>query len=111
MRGYPVYDPPHKVEERLLSRERATENFDYFMQVRQQRAAFFRDWLRRWFWVRLTPDKMGVRALNRWGNRYAGLLLHHDGQGVPPENAYHSYDPPWVGNYARCNVLFDMGIA
>jgi hypothetical protein len=111
LRGYPLYDPPHKVEERLLSREQANENFDYFMRVRQQRAAFFETWLRRYFWVTLTPDEKGVRALNRWGSRYAGLLLYHEGPGVKPRISYFTYDPPWTGTYVRSNVLFDMGIS
>src|ERR1700730_18045000 len=68
LRDYPLYDPPHKVEEYLLSREQAFENFDYFMRVRQQRAAYFQRWLRRYFRVAITPDENGVKALNRWGN-------------------------------------------
>lgn len=28
LRDYPLYDPPHKVEERLLSKAKAKENFD-----------------------------------------------------------------------------------
>jgi hypothetical protein len=34
LREYPLYDPPHKVEERLLASEKAAENFDYFMRMR-----------------------------------------------------------------------------
>lgn len=111
LRGYPLYDPPHKVEERLLSREKAIENFDYFMQVRQQRAAFFQSWLRRHFRVAATPDEGGVRALSRWGNRYAGLLLYHEGLGVKPRESYFTYAPPWTRAFVGCNVLIDMGIA
>jgi hypothetical protein len=44
------------------------------MRVRQQRLEFFQNWLRQFFWVALTPNQAGVRALNRWGNKYAGLL-------------------------------------
>jgi hypothetical protein len=36
-------------EERLLSKEKARENFGYFMRVRLQRAAYFRSWLHRYF--------------------------------------------------------------
>jgi hypothetical protein len=42
-----LYDPPHNVEERLLSREQANEILDYFMRAREQLAASCRDWLRR----------------------------------------------------------------
>jgi hypothetical protein len=109
LRDYPLYDPPHKVEERLLTKERATENFDYFMRVRQQRVAYFRDWLRRNFGVIITLDEKGVRALSRWGNKYAGLLLD-EGPGGDPTDSYFIYDPPWTGENAGYNVIFDMGI-
>ena len=38
--NYPVYDPPHKSEERILSEDKALANFKYFMDVRQARVAF-----------------------------------------------------------------------
>lgn len=109
LRHYPVYDPPHKAEERLLSKAKATENFDYFMRVRLQRSAYFQDWLRRYFGVTLTPDEAGVRALNRWGNKYAGLLLL-PGPSDHQTPYYFTYDPPWTGENAGCNVVFDIGI-
>jgi hypothetical protein len=110
LRGYPLYDPPHKIEERLLTREKASENFDYFMRVRQQRLGYFRDWLHRNFGVTMTLDEKGMRALNRWGNKYAGLLLV-EGPDGNPTNTYFTYNPPWTGENAGHNVLFDMGIA
>ncbi len=109
LREYPRYNPPHKVEERLLTKEKATENFDYFMRVRQQRLAYFRGWLYRNFLVAITLDEKGVRALNRWGNKYAGLLLDQ-GPGGDPTDSYFTYDPPWTGKNAGYNVIFDMGI-
>jgi hypothetical protein len=96
LRGYPLYDPPHKVEERLLAREKAVDNFDYFMRVRQQRVDYFREWLRRHFGVTVTLDEKGVRALSRWGNKYAGLLLDQR-PGGDPTDSYFTYDPPWTG--------------
>jgi hypothetical protein len=109
LRGYPLYDLPHKVEERLLSREQAVENYDYFMRVREQRVAYFRNWLYRNFWVSVSPDEKGVRALNEWGNRFAGLLLTTGADGRVA-SSYFTYDPPWTGAGAGYNVLFDMGI-
>jgi hypothetical protein len=110
LRDYPQYDPPHKVEERLLSSEKAAENFDYFMRVRQQRLAYLQSWLLGHFGVRVTLDEKGMRALNRWGNKYAGLFIVK-----PPEvhrtGSYFNYDPPWTGDNTGYNVLFDMGIA
>ena len=109
LRNYPPYDPPYKVEERLLPPEKARENFDYFMRVRHQRMAYFREWLRRYFRIVLKPDTNGVEALNRWGNKYAGLLLEAKPSGGPTD-AYFTYNPPWTGSSAGCNVVFDMGI-
>jgi hypothetical protein len=106
---YPLYDPPHKVEERLLTKEKAAENFEYFMRMREQRVANFRDWLHRYFGVTLTLDEKGVRALNQWSNKYAGLLLIH-GPGSGPTDSYFTYDPPWTGENVGNNVIFDMGI-
>jgi hypothetical protein len=110
LRDYPPYDPPHKVEERRLPKEKAAENFDYFMRVRMQRLAQFRDWLRRHFAVTVTLDEEGVRALGHWGNDYAGWLAMRDADGDPTQS-YYTYDPPWTGDTAGMNVVFDMGIA
>jgi len=107
--GYPVYDPPHKVEERLLSREAAAENFDYFMRVRLDRFANFRNWLREQFGIQVSLDERGMRALCRWGNRYAGLLLAKGADGYPTRS-YFTYQPSWTGENAGYNVLLDMGI-
>lgn len=112
---YPLYDPPHKVEERRLPKEKAAENFDYFMRVRMKRVAEFRDWLQRRFAVTVTLDEKGVRALGRWGNDYAGWLLARGADGHPqsPDTHYHpyyAYDPPWTGENAGMNVVFDIGI-
>lgn len=106
--NYPVFDPPHKVEEYLLSRAKAQENFDYFMRTRQHRVDFFIQWLRRYFRVSVTLDADGVKALNRWGNKYAGLLQEKDEQGNPTAS-FLTYEPPWNGRNAGCNALFDMG--
>ena len=108
LRNYPVYDPPHKVEERLLPKEQALENFDYFMRVRQGRVAYFQKWLRRYFWTDIWADDKGVRALNRWARRYSGLVFLGD---LERRNSYYTYDPPWTGAGAGCNVVFDIGIA
>lgn len=107
---YPLYDPPHKREERLLPKNEAAQNFDYFMRVRRERDAYFRDWLRRYFGTMLTSDEKGMRQLNRWGNKYAGLLLPLASAGQPTY-AYFTYSPPWTGENTGNNVLFDMGIA
>ena len=109
LHDYPLYDPPHKVEERRLPKEKAAENFEYFMRVRMQRVAQLRDWLRQHFAVAVTLDEEGVRALGRWGNDYAGWLVVTGPDGDPSQS-YFTYDPPWTGENAGMNVVFDMGI-
>ena len=110
LQGYPLYDPPHKVEELHLSRESAEENFGYFMSVRFDRLAHLRDWLDRQFGTRISLDESGIRALTLWGNKYSGLLLNARPDGRVTKS-YFTYDPPWTGENAGCNVLFDLGIA
>jgi hypothetical protein len=57
-----------------------------------------------------------VKALGRWGNDYAGWLLARAAEGHPQSpdtyyDTYYAYDPPWTGENAGMNVVFDMGIA
>ena len=66
LQNYPLYDPPHKIEERLMPREQAFENFLYFMDVRKQRVEHFRTWLRQRFWTPVQANERGVKALNSW---------------------------------------------
>ena len=107
---YPPFDPPQKVEERLLSRAEAAENFDYFMRVRLDRLAYFRTWIDQRFGFKISLDESGVRELSHWGNEYAGFLLLKGPDGHPT-SSYFDYDPPWTGENVGLNVLFDMGIA
>jgi hypothetical protein len=109
LREYPLYDPPHKVEERLLSRDEAAENFAYFMRVRLDRLAHFRNWLSEQFGFEVSLDEKGIRALSRWGIKYAGLLLAKGADGYPTMS-YFTYDPSWTGENVGYNVVFDMGI-
>lgn len=65
LRGYPLYDVPHKQAEGTLSEKEARENFDYFMRVRLERLAFFQEWLKKNFGVNATLDGDGVRPQRR----------------------------------------------
>jgi hypothetical protein len=108
-RDYPVYDPPHRREERLLTTDESFENFDYFMRVRRERRSHFRDWLLQHFGVSVTADEKGMLQLNRWGNKYAGLLLPRGPTGHPTYS-YFTYSPSWTGESTGNNILFDTGI-
>jgi hypothetical protein len=109
LRRYPLYDPPNKAEERLLSKELAVENFDYFMRVRHQRMAALLDLLWQFSGVAVTSDQAGVVALNRWFTEHADFLLISESNG-DPRRPYLTYDPPWTGKHAGLNLLFDIGI-
>jgi hypothetical protein len=102
--GYPLYDPPHKVEERRLSPDKAEANFDYFMSVRQQRLSDFRSWMESKFGVRLTLDRNGVVALCDWTELYGDLLYENRND----LDSYFFYTEPWGGLYAGSNVVFDI---
>src|SRR5215471_7309570 len=107
LHDYPLYDPPHKIEERRLPKEKAAENFDYFMRVRMQRVAQLRDWLRQHFAVTVTLDEDGVRALGRWGNDYAGWLLARGAEGHP--QSYDTYYDRRRWHHWRSLPGFDPG--
>ena len=80
-------------EERLPSKEKALENFEYFTSVRKERAGFFTKWPKDEFGA-------GLEASNRRMFRHGGLLL-------PPhavKTGYFTYDPTRRGEAAGCNV-------
>ena len=93
LKNYPLYDAPHKKEERGLPKAQAQENFDYFMRVREERAAYFAKWLKKNFGVTIEADERGVAALNWWVYKYGSLLL----PSRKEQMGYFTYDPPWTG--------------
>jgi hypothetical protein len=107
IKGYPLYDVPHKQAEAALSESQAQENFDYFMKVRLDRLAFFQKWLLDNFGVTASLDGAGVRAVSRWVDDYGGGLIRDDRY---PWRSFDSYQPPWEGEYAGYNVMIDIGI-
>ena len=106
LKDYPLYDPPHKVEERVLPKEQAQQNFEYFMDVREQRAVYFTKSLKNQFDIEIAATPRGVEALDLWMFQYGGLLLPNE----MVEVSYFTYDPPWRGTAVGCNALFDTGI-
>ena len=106
MLGYPLYDPPHKVEERLLPDDRARENFDYFMATRQERVACFRDWLHTHFRIEASLSDAGFNHLTKWCDDYLGFLMPRDRDGY---YTYFDYKRSWTGDYIGANILFDFG--
>lgn len=108
LRDYPLYDVPHKRMERTMTEAEAQENFDYFMNVRVSRLAYFTDWLRRGFSVKATLDGDGITAVSDWADGYAGGLIKNDSYIL--DNVWASYAPVWRETYAGFNVMTDIGI-
>jgi hypothetical protein len=107
VRDYPLYDPPHKSSEIDMPEEKARENFDYFIRVRHQRLAILRHWMRRNFWFDLTFDPASAYRLDRWLRRYGAFLIS---DRRTTSESFRAYQPRWVGKYASCNVMLDIGI-
>lgn len=108
LRGYPLYDVPHKRLERAMTEAEAHENFGYFMSVRDSRLAYFTNWMRKNFSVKATLDGDGITAVSDWVDEYAGGLIRNDSH--IPQEVWASYDPIWREAYAGFNVMIDIGI-
>ena len=105
--GYPLYDAPHKQAEHTLKEVQFQENYDYFMNNRLKRLAFFQAWLKRHFRVDASINGDGLRAANAWVNDYGGALI---GDEPDTMTIFASYMPRWEGQYVGYNVLYDIAI-
>jgi hypothetical protein len=92
-----------------LSRNKAKENFDYFLQQRALRLQCLRSFLKK-FEIDATTDDSGLAAVSRWFDLYGGLLLHFRPRDTSSLNAFVSYAPPWTGEHLGINVVWDIGI-
>jgi hypothetical protein len=111
IRDYPLYDPPHKVEERLLSREQALENFEYFMRHKEERVAYFHNWIAEWFGYPV--DTVNLSSLIEWTPKYAALLMPRktENEWLEGKEAYYTYKDDWCGDLRTMNAVFDFGTA
>jgi hypothetical protein len=107
LKGYPIYNVPHKKPEGDLPEVQARENFDYFMRVRLERLAFFQSWLRNFFSVDASLTPAGVHGVNRWVDQFGGGLIGDDSNGT---FVFVEYQPRWEGAFAGYNVMVDLGI-
>jgi hypothetical protein len=108
LRGYPLYDLPHKQLESATTKAEAQENFDYFMSVRLHRLAHFSEWLRKKFSVNATLNGEGLTAVSNWADDYGGGLIQYEGS-VALE-IWANYRPIWDTAYSGFNVMIDIGI-
>jgi hypothetical protein len=106
--NYPIYDPPHKAEERILQRDQALENFEYFLDVRQERVRYFLSWLHSKFGLDARLEEHGLDSVLGWALEYTAVLM-------PPletrkgGEVFLEYSQPWTGAYTGANTLFDLG--
>src|SRR5262245_47094335 len=105
---YPLYDPPHKAEERVLPAEKALENFRYFTDVRTQRVAYFVQWLRDEFGIEASLESAGMDATLDWARDYVPVIMPSDNIGRSAD-VRHCYAQPWVGEHAGTNAFVDLG--
>jgi len=106
--NYPLYDPPHKGEERVLPVEQALENFRYFMDVRKERGAYFMQWLRDEFGVDASLEPAGTDATLDWARDYVPVIMPFDNRDRDPA-VYYGRAEPWIGDYAGANAFVDLG--
>lgn len=107
--GYPPYDLPHKGEagEGELDEAQVRENFQYFMNVRQVRLAYFRDWMTQHFRLSLSFDGDSVIALEEWLWEYGGGVLKEQ----PDMHLFYGRNEPrWDGVLAGYNIAIDAAI-
>ena len=105
---YPLYDPPHKAEERVLPVEQALENFRYFMDVRKDRVTYFMQWLRDEFGIDASLEPAGIDATLDWARDYVPVIMPYDNHDRDPA-VYYGRAEPWVGDYAGANAFVDLG--
>jgi hypothetical protein len=109
LRGYPVYDVPHKGAEGKMGEARAQENFDYFMRARMRRLTYFTGWLKSNFAVTAALDGEGLRAVSHWADDYGGGLIGIE--DFPTRmKIFGAYQPRWEGAFAGYNVMIDIAI-
>lgn len=108
--NYPVYTAPHRTEERILSKEKALENFQYFLDVRIDRVLFFNSWLSREFGVDASLEPNGIERILDWADQYIPIIMPSDDPSQMAD-VYQAYAKPWVGDYGGANAFFDFGAA
>lgn len=97
---YPIYDPPHKTVERLLSQAEAAQNFDYFMDTLPTRRSTLIDWLNKNYYLGVQEGRSGLFVALDWLSNHIGLIMPNDG--------LLTYEPRWVGENRGVNVLLDV---
>jgi hypothetical protein len=104
LRDYPVYLPPYRGRH---AHKKARENFNYFLQTKNDRKSYIENYLRKMNGsVETTPA--GINRIGRWLRDYGGyfMALSFSEQ----LDARSVYDPEWTGDLAGLNVINDLAI-
>jgi hypothetical protein len=105
---YPLFKFPYEARETELPRDQALKNYDYFIEVKDQRLQLMRDWFQSHFHLDFDLTQQGAAALSRWLDRYAKYAIddHYSNFDV----AFDTYKPAWLGRYRCLNLIYDTGI-
>jgi hypothetical protein len=102
--GYPVYQPPHRGIEMMMSKGDATENYEFFLASKAGRIDTLRRFLG-FFGLSLDFTDQTKAALDRWLATHAPFLyVLEDGC------SFLTHNPEWTGARLSLNVIFDLAI-
>jgi hypothetical protein len=102
--GYPVYDPPHRGVEMLMTEKDARENYDFFLAQKAGRVENLRRFLAP-FGVSLDFTEQTKAALDHWLAAYAAFLYVHE-----TGSSFLTRNPEWTDARLSLNVIFDLAI-
>ena len=105
LKNYPFYDRPHKYRQKSFVQ--AQENFDYFMNVRAERLAYFQAWMRHLFNIDASLDASGASAISKWVDYNGELILLNSDED---EIFFPFYSKAWTPENPGYSVIFDLGI-
>ena len=102
---YPVYLPPFTG--RPHAYEKARENFNYFLQTKNDRMNYIKNYLRK-LNVPAGTTAADINQIGRWLRDHGGYFMatslkeQHDAQRF--------YKPEWTGDLVGLNVINDLAI-
>ena len=108
--SYPIYTPPNLKSERDLSRNKAIENFEYFMENRILRVRYFENCVNKNFTIAFDGGANELSSYSRWFFKYAAYLVPTvERMEHLYEASFTSYAPSWSNEFVGMNVIFDAG--
>jgi hypothetical protein len=105
LHNYPVYSPPFRDAEAVLSKSEIAANFKYFLEQKERRVGYLTTYLSQ-FSLALRLEREGLFAVDDWLRRFSGYL-------VPRRDALYAFvehEPEWNCGYLGLNVINDVAI-